>query len=153
MINLATFGLPQRIIWGGYCLLICTVIALGDTFYTGYIYPVLTPVVALAICSFTKPRFFYLSGVAVVIYLTLLIYLCINWFSTKPEGFLVVGHLLSMPGLLASAIFLSRRDRPTYGPAASMVLGAIGASIGFLVAQAVVCNSVMYCGAVSFAFN
>lgn len=67
MINLATFGLPKRIIWGGYFLLVCTVIAAGDSLYTAYLYPVVEPIVALEICSWSKPRSFYLAGVAVVI--------------------------------------------------------------------------------------
>lgn len=153
MISLATFGLPQRIIWGGYFLLVCTVIAAGDSLYTAYLYPVVAPIVTLKICSWSKPRSFYLAGVAVVIYLTLFSYLSINWFSANPEGFLVVGHFLSLPGLVVGAIALSQRDFSTYGPAASILLGATGASIGFLLAQGVVCNTAMYCGALSPVFK
>ncbi|MBS4017781.1 hypothetical protein [Azonexus hydrophilus] len=153
MISLVAFGVPQRIIWGGYFLLVSMVVAAGDSLYTAYLYPVIAPIVALEICSWRKLRSFYLSGVAVVIYLTLVSYLSINWFSANPEGFLVVGHLLSLPGLVIGAIALSLQDRPTYGPAASILLGATGASIGFLLAQGVVCNTVMYCGALSPAFK
>lgn len=153
MINLATFGLPQLIIWGGYFLLVGTVVAAGDSLYTAYLYPVIAPIVALEICSWRKLRSFYLSGVALVIYLTMVIYLSINWFLAQPEGFLVVGHLLSLPGLVIGAIALSMQDRPNYGPAASILLGATSASIGFLLAQGVVCNTVMYCGVLSPAFK
>jgi hypothetical protein len=153
MISPANFGLSQRIIWGGYFLLVGTVVAAGDSLHTGYLYPVIAPIVALAICSWTRPRSLYLAGVAVIIYLTLFIYLSFNWFSAKPEGFLVVGHLLSLPGLVIGAIALSLHDRPTYGPAASTFLGATGACIGFLLAQGIVCNTAIYCGAVSLAFK
>lgn len=153
MISLAALGLPQRLIWGGYFLLIGTVVIAGDSLHTAYLYPVLAPILALEICTWRRIRSFFLAGVAMVTYLTLLIYLSINWFATNPEGFLVVGHLLSLPGLVIGAMVLSRRDRPTYGPAASILIGAIGASGGFLLAQGVVCNTVMHCGALSQAFK
>jgi hypothetical protein len=150
---LAALVTPKRIIWGGYFLLLGTVIAAGDSLHTAYLYPVIAPIVALEICSWRKPRSFYLSGVALVIYLTLFGYLSFNWFSANPEGFLVVGHFLSLPGLVIGAIALSLRDRPTNGPAASLLLGATGSSIGFLLAQGVVCNTVMYCGVLSLSFR
>lgn len=145
-----TFPSPQRILWGGYFLLIVTVIVFGDSLHTAYIYPVVAPIVVLEICSWANLRPYYLSGVAVIIYLTMLVYLSINWFSSNLEGFLVIGHFLSLSGLIVGSIALAKWDRVgTCGPAASLFLATVGAGIGFLVAQALVCNAVMFCGGLS----
>lgn len=153
MISLASIEQPQKIIWTGYLLLIATVLIAGDSLYTTYLYPVIAPIVALEVCSWAKPRKFYLAGVAITVYLTLLGYLSINWLSTNPDGFLVVGHLLSLTGLVIGSIVLSTQDRPAYGPAATLLLGAMSASVGFLLAQGIVCNTVMYCGALSIGLQ
>ncbi len=142
-----TFPSPQRILWGGYFLLIATVIVFGDSLHTIYIYPVVAPIVVLEICSWANLRPYYLSGVAVIIYLTMLIYFSINWFSSNPEGFLVIGHFLSLPGLIVGSIALAKWDRAGIcGPSASLFLATVGAGTGFLVAQALVCNTAMSCG-------
>lgn len=145
------FTSPQSILWGGYILLVVAVIVGGDSLSTAYLYPLLAPIVTFEICSWAEMRPYYLAGVSVVMFLTILIYLSINWFSSRPEGLLVLGHLFSLPGLILGAIAFSNRDRTgTHGYAASVFLGIVGASIGFSVAQGVTCNTVMYCGALSF---
>ena len=112
---LAKFDLPQRIIWGGYFLLVFAVIVAGDSLYTLYLYPVIVPIVVLEICSWRQPRSFYLCGVAVVLYLSLFCYLSMNWFAAKPEGLLALGHMFSLPGLVVGAIAFAWLDRPSYG--------------------------------------
>ncbi|MDP1892525.1 MAG: hypothetical protein Q8K87_00075 [Hydrogenophaga sp.] len=148
------FYSPQSILWGGYFFVIATVIVAGDSFYTAYVYPVIAPIVTLQFCSWANVRPYYLSGVAVIVYLSMLIYLSINWFSSNPEGFLVIGHLLSLPGLVIGSIALAKWDHVgTHGHAASLFLGTVGAGIGFLVAQTLACNTVIYCGWISQFLN
>lgn len=127
---------PEWILWGACVCVLISVLVGGDVLFTHYLYPVLVPLVVLEICSWAQPRRYFLAGVSVVLALTLLGYLSINWFAQQPEGFLVVGHLMSLPGLILGAVFFAKKDRTTNGgPYQSLGYGILSAGTGFLVAQ------------------
>ena len=44
---LAKLGIPQRMIWGGYFLLVGVVFVVGDYLYTAYLYTLIAPIVVL----------------------------------------------------------------------------------------------------------
>lgn len=83
---------------------------------------------------------------------TLLIYMNIMASLDHPEGLFVLGHVFSMPGMLlgvaASAWLLRYRVKASL-PWIVAGIGFLGAALGFIVAQMIVCNTLMYCGPLS----
>lgn len=95
----------------------------------------------------------FLTGTTAAAIASLLIYMKIMVSLARPEGLLVLGHLFSMPGMLVgtgvSAWLLRYRVKASLS---WLVAGIafLGAAIGFMIAQMILCSTLMYCGALSF---
>lgn len=126
---------------------ITTVLVFGDALYVGLWYYIAVPLGAFLLILPFKPNQFLLTGVSLVIQITLITYLFINLSSERPEGMLGLGHLSSLPGLavgiLAASIYVKNKEKKQY---VLLVIGFIGAASGYLINQLIICNSLMYCG-------
>ncbi|MHA6195424.1 hypothetical protein ACX3YG_13745 [Pseudomonas wadenswilerensis] len=125
----------------------------GDTLYIGSWYYLAVPLATLLPGLMWRAPALFLSGSAVAALASLLLYMAIMASLKQPEGLLGLGHFFSAPGLLAGAAFaawlLRSRVRVTL-PWLVAGIGFLGAALGFLIAQLLVCSSVMYCGVLSW---
>jgi len=123
----------------------------GDQLYMGAWYYFVVPAAAIAIGVMARAKPLFLLGTSLAVSVTLLIYASINLTLARPEGLLALGHLFSLPGAAAGTLigaFLSRRLRR---PISVLALGFTGTLVGFFLNQLVVCNTLMWCGAISIA--
>ncbi len=128
------------------------VFGIGDGMYVGLWYYFVVPLVILGLSAAFKLTSSFYTGVSTAIAISFIIYLSINWTATRPEGLLGLGHLFSLPGgflmVLITAFILKRKNNCL--PIHNLILGFFSFTIGFLLNQIVVCNSLMYCGVLSF---
>jgi len=121
----------------------------GDPLYMGGWYYFVVPIAAIAIGVMARAKPLFLLGTSLAASVTLLVYAAINLSLARPEGLLALGHLFSLPGAAAGTLigaFLSRR---LSRPISVLALGFTGTLVGFFLSQLVVCNTVMWCGALS----
>jgi hypothetical protein len=122
---------------------------LGDPLYLGTWYYLAVPLTAITIGVIARAKPLFVLGTSLAVSLTLLIYAAVNLSLARPEGLLALGHLFSLPGAAAGTLigaFLSRR---LSRPISVLALGFGGALVGFFLNQLVVCNTVVWCGALS----
>ena len=125
----------------------------GDLLYVGTWYYFVVPITAIAIGVIARAKPLFLLGTSLAVSLTLLIYAAVNLSLARPEGFLALGHLFSLPGAAIGTLigaFLSRR---LSNQISAMALGFIRTLVGFVINQLVVCNSLVSCGAISSLFS
>lgn len=123
----------------------------GDPLYVGIWYYLMVPVAAITIGVMAHAKPLFLLGTSLAASVTLLVYAAFNLSLAKPEGLLALGHLFSLPGAAAGTLigaFLSRR---LSRPISVLALGFTGTLVGFFLNQLVVCNTLMWCGAISIA--
>ncbi|HGW4869710.1 TPA: hypothetical protein ACNIGS_001533 [Pseudomonas aeruginosa] len=97
------------------------------------------------------PALFF-TGTTFTAIATLLIYMKIMSSLDHTAGMLAPGHMFSVPGMLIGAgvsAWLLRDRVKTRLPWIVAGVGVLGAALGFMVAQMVVCITLMYCGALS----
>lgn len=107
------------------------------------------PITAIAIGVIAGAKPLFLLGTSLAVSVTLLGYVAINLSLARPDGLLALGHLLSLPGAAVGTLigaFLSRR---LSNQISVMALGFTGALVGFFLNQLFVCNTLMWCGALS----
>lgn len=122
---------------------------LGDPLYLGAWYYLAVPLTAITIGAITRAKPPFLLGTSLAVSVTLLVYALMNLSLARPEGLLALGHLFSLPGAAAGTLigaFLSRR---LSRPISVLALGFAGTLVGFFLNQLVVCNTVIWCGALS----
>ena len=123
----------------------------GDALYVGTWYYIVVPAVAALLFWPFKPPPLYRLGISFGLLITFVTYLCINYFSARPEGLLGLGHLFSLPGaavgIVISAYLANRSPRLTLQGA--FIMGLAGILSGFFINQLIVCNTVMWCGVLS----
>lgn len=122
---------------------------LGDPLYLGTWYYLAVPLTAITIGVTARAKPLFVLGTSLAVSLTLLIYAAVNLSLARPEGLLALGHLFSLPGAAAGTLigaFLSRR---LSRPISVLALGFAGTLVGFFLNQLVVCNTVIWCGALS----
>jgi len=128
-------------------LSITIVLIFGDALYVGFWYYIAIPLVAFLLTLPFKPHQLFLTGISLVIQLTLITYLYINLTTERPEGLLVLGHLFSLPGLavgiIATSIYVKSKSKNKY---IMLAIGFSGASLGFVINQLIICNTLIYCG-------
>lgn len=124
----------------------------GDSLYTGAWYLIGVPAAIVVSGMILRVPALFLTGATVAALGTLLIYLKIMFNLERPDGLLALGHIFSAPGMLVgmslSAWLVKHRVKVTL-PWIVAGFGFLGAAFGFLVAQIIVCNSLMRCGAMS----
>lgn len=121
----------------------------GDPLYVGTWYYLVVPTAAIAIGIMARAKPLFLLGTSLAVSVTLLVYAAVNLSLARPEGLLALGHLFSLPGAAVGTVigaFLSRR---LSRPISVLALGFAGTLVGFFLNQLVVCNTVMWCGALS----
>lgn len=126
---------------------ITIVLIFGDALYVGLWYYIVIPLVAFLLTLPFKPHQLFLTGISLVIQLTLITYLYINLTTERPEGLLALGHLFSLPGLaigiIAASIYVKNKSKNKY---IMLAIGFSGAALGFVINQLIICNTFIYCG-------
>jgi hypothetical protein len=140
-----------------YSILLITPVLLytsmgADPLYTGIWYLVGVPVAALVPGLILRAPALFLSGTTAAAVATLLIYMKIMSSLERTEGLIALGHVFSVPGMLVGAgvsAWLLRFRVKASLPWIVAGVGFLGAALGFMVAQMIVCATLMYCGALS----
>lgn len=140
-----------------YSILMITAVLLyasmgADPLYTGQGYLIAVFAVTLVPGLILRAPALFLSGTTVTAIASLLVYMKIMSSLDRIEGMLALGHMLSVPGMLVGAggsAWLLRYRVKTRLPWMVAGIGVLGAALGFMVAQMVVCNTMMYCGVLS----
>ena len=125
----------------------------GNTLYLGYWYLVGLPVAMLVPGLILRARALFLSGTTAAAMVTLLIYMAIIPGLGREAGLIGLGHLLSAPGMFVGATATAWLLRFRVNASLPWIVAGVaflGAGLGFMIAQVIVCNTVMFCGAVSF---
>ncbi|MFJ2692791.1 hypothetical protein [Pseudomonas sp. NPDC087336] len=141
-----------------YSILLITPVLLyasmgADPLHAGSWYLFSVPLATLLLGVILRVPALFLTGTTVAAIVSLLIYMKIMLSLSRPEGLLVLGQLFSMPGMLlgtgVSAWLLRYRVKATLS---WLVAGIafLGAAIGFMIAQMILCSTLMYCSALSF---
>ncbi|MBP5946718.1 MULTISPECIES: hypothetical protein [unclassified Pseudomonas] len=124
-----------------------------DPFYSGTWYLSGVPLVALIPGLISRAPALFLTGTTAAAITTLLIYNSLMSSMGREAGLVGLGHLFSVPGMLVgtclSIWFLKYRVKATL-PWIVASVAFLGAGLGFLLAQMIVCNTLIYCGALSF---
>ncbi|OUM34495.1 hypothetical protein B8W72_10860 [Pseudomonas putida] len=124
----------------------------ADPLYTGLGYLIAVPAVTLVPGLILQAPALFLTGTTGTAIVTLLAYMKIMSSLDQTEGMLALGHMFSVAGMLVGAgvsAWLLRYHLKTSLPWIVAGIGVLGAALGFMVAQMVVCNTLMYCGSLS----
>jgi uncharacterized membrane protein YGL010W len=121
----------------------------GDPLYVGVWYYLVVPTAAIAIGVMARAKPLFLLGTSLAVSVTLLIYVAVSLSLARPEGLLALGHLFSLPGAAAGTLIGAFLARRLSTPISVLALGFAGTLVGFFLNQLVVCNTVMWCGALS----
>lgn len=124
----------------------------GNTLYLGYWYLIGMPVVMLLPGVLLRARSLFLTGTTAAAVFTLLIYMAIVSSMGREGGLVSLGHLFSVPGMFVGAsvsAWLLRGRINASLPWLIAGLAFLSAVLGFMISQVIVCNTVMYCGALS----
>jgi len=128
-------------------VVIAVVAVVGDYLYIGIWYYFALPVIAYFITLYMRPKRFFLSGVCLAISVSYIPYFYYNMTAVNKDGLLGLGHVFSLFGLglgiLLAAWYAKNKQLNQYW---LLGLGFTSAAFGFVLNQAVICNTVMYCG-------
>jgi hypothetical protein len=100
-----------------------------------------------------RARALFQTGTTAAVIITLLVYMAIVSSLGRDGGLVGLGHLFSVPGMFVGAsvsAWLLRFRVNVSLPWIVAGVAFVGAGLGFMIAQVIVCNTVMYCGALSF---
>ena len=133
-------------------VVVSTVMVKGDALYIGLWYYFAVPIVILGIGAALRTKPMFLFGISVAIAVTLIFYMSINWRATRSEGLLGLGHLFSLPGAVVGVLIAATllKHKATASLFIAFLFGFIGLLGGFFLNQLAVCNTVFYCGQLSF---
>ncbi len=125
----------------------------GNALHLGYWYLIALPVVMLIPGLVLRVQAMYLTGTTAAVVSTLVVYMAFVSSAGREGGLIGLGHLFSVPGMFvgasASAWLLRFRVNASL-PWVVAGVSFLSVGFGFLIAQTIVCNTVMYCGALSF---
>ncbi|WP_077046970.1 hypothetical protein [Pseudomonas sp. KK4] len=125
----------------------------ADPLYSGFWYLLGVPVAALVPGLILRAPALFLTGTTAAAIASLLVYMKVMLSHARPEGLLVLGHLFSMPGMLVGAgvaAWLLKYRVKARLPWIVAGVGFLGAALGFLLAQMILCSTMMHCGVLSF---
>jgi hypothetical protein len=124
----------------------------GDALYIGLWYYFAVPIVILGIGGALRTKPMFLFGTSLAIAITFIFYMSINWSASHPEGLLGLGHLFSLPGAVVGVFIAATllKHKATASLFIAFLFGFIGLLGGFFINQLAVCNTVFYCGQLSF---
>ncbi|KAE9647788.1 hypothetical protein EJA70_03660 [Pseudomonas sp. PB103] len=124
----------------------------GNTLYFGYWYLVGAPALIVLPGLILRARSLFLTGTTAAAIMTLLIYMAAITHLGRDGGLVGLGHLFSLPGMFVGASVAAWLLRGRVNASLPWLVAGfafLGASLGFMIAQMIVCNTVMYCGALS----
>lgn len=122
----------------------------GDPLFIGPWYYLAVSAGAIGLAAMLRGRPPFLSGVSCAATITLLAYMAINWHAARPEGLLGLGHLASLPGAGMGIVVGAILARWHRGGVAIFLCGLLGLLGGFLLNQLAVCNTLIWCGPLSW---
>jgi hypothetical protein len=132
-----------------YSLMLGYVMLRGDPIFIGLWYYLLLLGGIWVVAFVTHVKEYFRTGATLALCASLLIYIVANATKTRPDGLLGLGHLFSIPGayigLLLAAVLAKRID--SISSLRWLTLGLIGFGVGFGINQAIVCKTLIYCGA------
>lgn len=140
-----------------YSILLMTPVLLytstgADPLYTDAWYLLGAPGAMLLPGLILRAPALFLTGTTAAAIASLLMYVIIQFSLPRPDGLLALGHIFSMPGMLVgtavSAWLLRYRVKASL-PWLVASIAFLGATLGFMVAQMIVCNTLLYCGVLS----
>lgn len=121
----------------------------GDVLFIGHWYYASVFLGIFILSAIVKAKPLFISGAILAAGLTFGIYIRANWVPSATNDLLALGHLFSLPGaaigLLTTGII--NRFSQHYRPALAFAAGTLGFGVGFLMNQVLLCNTVLYCGA------
>jgi hypothetical protein len=124
----------------------------ADPLHIGSGYLVAVPMATLVMGLLLRAPALFLTGTTAGALATLVIYLHILSRLAPSDGLAGLGHLFSLPGLLAGAgvsAWLLRYRVKAQLPWLVAGIGFLGVAAGFMASQVLLCNTLMYCGALS----
>nr|WP_286947410.1 hypothetical protein [Pseudomonas sp. UBA6718] len=130
-------------------ILLCVILFLGDYLYIDIWYYLAIPIATQGLGLLLRCPPWFLTGSTIGAICTLLTYAFINY--QRAEGLLVLGHLFSLPGAAAGVLVSAVISRKLRTPSAAFLLGLGGLLLGFGVNQLVICNTLMWCGPLSWS--
>ena len=110
------------------------------------------PVLVLLLGMLLRMPSLFVTGCSVASLVALLSYLTVTSGHGGQAVFLWLGYLFSAPGMLVgmgAAAWLFKHRTHAVGPWAAASIGLLGAGVGFMVPQMIVCNTQLYCGVLS----
>ncbi|MFJ2485351.1 hypothetical protein [Pseudomonas sp. NPDC087639] len=125
----------------------------GNTLYLGFWYLMGVPVVMLLPGLMLRTRALFLTGTTAAALVTLLIYMAIVSSLGREGGLFGLGHLFSVPGMFVGASVAAWLLRFRVNASLPWIVAGfafLGSGLGFMIAQVIVCNTVLYCGVLSF---
>lgn len=125
----------------------------GNVLYLGYWYLIGVPVAMLLPGLMLSAQALFLTGTTVATIVTLVVYMAIVSALGRDGGLVGLGHLFSAPGMFIGvciSAWLLRSRVSTSVPWIVAGVAFLGAGLGFMIAQVIVCTTAMYCGALSF---
>lgn len=117
-------------------------------------YSLIVPSVFLGICALLRVKPLFLSGSCLALCTTNFFYIfsAVSTSDINSSGFVVMSVYIStgsgLVGAIIAAVLLRRYV--SAGPTLPLLFGFAGVSIGFFSSQLMICNSVMWCGPLSF---
>ena len=126
------------------------VLRVGDPLYIGIWYYLLVPAATVSLGAILRAKPPFISGASFAVAITFLAYMSVNWRAARPEGLLALGHLFSLPGAGIGLMFGAFLSTRSWSSVSALLLGIGGLLGGFLINQVVVCNTIMWCGPMSW---
>lgn len=151
-------GLRDDLIWSVVLVALVLVYACtaGNTLFLGYWYLLGVPALLLLPGLILRARALFLTGTTAAVVVTLLIYMAIAPSLGRDSGLVGLGHVFSVPGMFVGSSVSAWLLRFRVNASLVWIVAGVaflGAGLGFMIAQAIVCNTVMYCGALSFGIG
>ncbi len=126
---------------------IATALFFGDVLYVGIWYYIAVPVVAYIVALPFKPKKYFFTGIALVIFFTYIPHVYYVFTTPRPDGFHGLIHVFSLPGLALGVILAGLYTKHTTRTAVVIFpMVFVFSSLGFLLNQLIVCNTILHCG-------
>lgn len=124
----------------------------GNTLYLGYWYLMGVPMIMLIPGLALRARALFLTGTTAAVIVSLMAYMAIVSSLGREGGLFGLGHLFSAPGMflgVSVSAWLLKGHINARLPWIVAGFAFLGAGLGFMIGQMIVCTTVFYCGALS----
>ncbi|MBB2497489.1 hypothetical protein [Aquipseudomonas ullengensis] len=124
-------------------------LAKGDVLFIGYWYYAAVFLGIFILSALVKAKPLFISGAVLAAGLAFGVYIRANWVPVTTNDLLALGHVFSLPGAAVGLLVFGvvSRFSTRNKPALAFAAGFLGFGIGFLANQAILCSTVLYCGA------